>query len=349
MPEAAPSQAAALVKQAPPRDSGASRRSEAPGGELRNARVRRVLWLTMGLNLVVAILKIAYGHWSHALSIRADGFHSLTDASNNIVGLLGVYLAARPPDRDHPYGHAKFEILAAGVVGLSLLAMAYDVVRNAFERALGSGEAPDIDARVFVVLVLTLGVNLWVSSYERRMGERYESSFLLSDATHTRSDVLVTLGVMLTAALVELGYPNLDIAAAFVIAAFIAWAGISVLRHNLAYLADHKAVDDEVVSAIVLRVPGVASTHKIRTRGSPGAIHVDLHIQIARHLDVVTAHQVTHWVIEAIQSGVQGVQDVVVHTEPAAVGQPYNPLPDANAASTERAGPPQSSDEGRSC
>lgn len=293
----------------------------------RNASVRRVLLLTLAANLFVAVGKISYGYFSDALSVRADGFHSLTDASNNLVGMVGVHLASRPADEGHPYGHAKFEILAAGLVGLTLLGMAYDVLRSAFARWVGGAPPPQLDSRVFVVLVVTLLINLFVATYERRMGERLGSPFLLSDAAHTRSDVLVTLGVIVTVALVQLGYGSLDVFAAIVVAGFIAFAGINVLKDNLVYLADGRALDAGVVEQVVLCVPGVASTHKIRTRGAPGAIHVDLHVQIAPHLDVVSAHRVTHWVIEAIKEQIPGVADVLVHTEPARPDQSYNPLP----------------------
>ena len=90
----------------------------------RARAVRRALLVTWFLNLAVAGSKIAYGTLNHALSIRADGFHSLTDSANNLIGLLGITIASRPADPGHPYGHHKFEILAAGVVGISLLAMA---------------------------------------------------------------------------------------------------------------------------------------------------------------------------------------------------------------------------------
>lgn len=288
-----------------------------------------MLLLTLGLNVLVAGAKIGYGHFASVLSVRADGFHSLTDASNNLVGLVGIHLSSRPADEDHPYGHDKLEILAAGIVGLSLLGMAYDVLKSAYERWTSVPVAPEVDAKVFIVLVVTLAVNLFVAGYERRMGEKLASPFLLSDAAHTRSDVLVTLGVMATAALVQLGYPSLDVLMAGLIAVFIAFAGIDVLRRNLKYLADGRAIDSRVVEQAVRAVPGVASTHKIRTRGSPGAIHVDLHIQIAPHLDVVAAHRVTHWVMDAIRREIPGVTDVLVHTEPALPGQAYVPLPPA--------------------
>jgi cation diffusion facilitator family transporter len=290
-------------------------------------KVRRVLWLTLGLNLVVAGAKIAYGHSTGVLSIRADGFHSLTDSVNNLVGLLGVYFASRPADEGHPYGHAKFEVLAAGVVGLSLLGMAYDVLTSAASRLFGGAPPPRLDALAFVVLALTLGINLLVARYEKRQAELLDSPFLASDAAHTSSDVLVTLGVIVTVGLVNAGFGRLDAVMALGIAGFIAWAGVQVLRQNLRYLADAAALEPEAVQAVVVKVAGVASAHKIRTRGAPGDIHVDLHVQVARHLDVVQAHRVTHWVIDAIKLHLPGVTDVVVHTEPAAEGQPHNPLP----------------------
>lgn len=294
---------------------------------LRNRDVRRVVALTFVLNLVVAALKIAYGYWANSLSIRADGFHSLTDSANNVVGLVGVLIASRPADEDHPYGHQKFEILAAGIVGLSLILMAYDVAKSAIVRlASGGVDLPRLDTGAYAVLAVTLFVNLLVAFYEAKRGRELDSAFLTSDAAHTRSDVIVTLGVLFAVVLVKLGYPRLDLLAALVIAVFIAWTGVSVLRQNLAYLADQALLDPAKVDALALDVPGVASTHKIRTRGTPGKLYVDLHIQIAPHLDVVQAHRVTHAVIDAIKAAIPGVADVVVHTEPAYPGQPYKPF-----------------------
>jgi cation diffusion facilitator family transporter len=296
----------------------------------RAAAVRRVIWITLALNLAVAAAKIAYGTAANALSIQADGFHSLTDSANNFVGLFGVWLASRPADEGHPYGHHKFEVIAAGIVGLSLLAMAFEVARGAVERLSGGPAVlPTIDAGAFVVLLSTLAMNLGVARWEHARGRALESPFLLSDATHTRSDVFVTLGVLLTVVFVRSGYTVMDVLSAFAIACFIAWAGIGVLRENLGYLADSVVLDPKKIVEVVCDVPGVASAHKIRTRGMPGSVYVDLHIQIAPHLTVVEGHQVTHWVIDAIRRRFSGVRDVVIHTEPARPEQPYKPLPSA--------------------
>jgi cation diffusion facilitator family transporter len=299
----------------------------------RGRHIRRVLWVTLGLNLAVACAKIAYGYAVNALSIRADGFHSLTDSTNNLVGLIGVALASRPADENHPYGHEKFEVLAAGVVGLSLLGMAADVAHGAYLRFGGEGGPPPvIDQGAFVVLLATLAVNVLVAVWEGRRGAELGSPLLTSDAAHTRSDVLVTVGVLATVAAVDRGHVWADVVAAVGISGFIAWAGLTVLRTNLGYLADTALLEPERIVEVACGVPGVASAHKVRTRGMPGKIYVDLHIQVAPHLTVVDAHQVTHWVIDAIKAGFSGVRDVLVHTEPARPDQPYKPLPARGAS-----------------
>jgi cation diffusion facilitator family transporter len=287
-----------------------------------------VLWVTLGLNLSVAVAKIAYGYTANALSIRADGFHSLTDSSNNLVGLVGVAIASRPADESHPYGHQKFEVIAAGLVGLSLLGMAYDVARGAIARLTGpSAPPPQLDAVAFVVLLATLCVNVGVSLWEHRRGLALKSPMLVSDALHTRSDVLVTLGVIATVVCVRAGMVIADVVAALLVACFIAWAGLGVLRMNLNYLADSAVLDPSEIVDAACEVPGVAGAHKVRTRGMPGRIYVDLHIQVAPHLTVGEAHRVTHWVIDRLKDRFDGVRDVLVHTEPARPDQPYKPLP----------------------
>lgn len=301
-------------------------RTQDDGG--RANAVRRVLLVTLGLNVAVACAKIGYGHAAHVLSIRADGFHSLTDSSNNLIGLVGVGLASRPADDGHPYGHGKFEVIAAGIVGLSLLGMAVDVAYSSFERLTGAFvPAPTIDLGAFAVLLVTLAVNVGVARWEGARGKELHSPMLLSDAAHTRSDVLVTLGVLVTVLVVRLGLPLADVVAAVGVAGFIAWAGIGVLRQNLGYLADSATLDPTEVERVACSVPGVASAHKIRTRGMPGSIYVDLHIQVAPTLTVVDGHRVTHWVIDAIKTEFSGVRDVLVHTEPARPDQPYKALP----------------------
>lgn len=293
----------------------------------RSRAVRRVLVITLTLNGFVAVIKLAYGTVTHALSIQADGFHSLTDGGNNVLGLLGMWWAARPPDAKHPYGHEKVEVLAASVVGASLILMAWGLVNGAVARLGVGARTPELSWGAWLVLGLTLAINLGVSRYEARKAKELSSTFLESDAVHTLSDVLVTLAVAVAVLFIQLGYPWLDPIATCAIAVFILVTGVQVIGRNLGYLIDSAQLDDALVREIVCRVPGVASAHKIRTRGTPSAIRIDLHIQIAPHLNIRHAHEVTHWAIDALKGELRSVQDVVVHTEPALDGASYPELP----------------------
>jgi len=294
----------------------------------RGREIRKVLLVTLALNLVVAGLKVAYGTLTNTLSLRADGFHSLTDGGNNVLGLVGLWWAARPPDEKHPYGHERTEVLAASLIGASLLLVAWEVGRGALERLSHGAAAPQPDIGSVAVLLLTLVVNIGVARYEAQRAKALGSAFLASDASHTASDILVTAGVLCTLAGLHLGLVWLDWVAALVIGVFILVTGVRVLLRNVDYLMDAAQVDERRIHAIACAVPGVAGAHKIRTRGVPGSVRVDLHIQIARHLDVVQAHEVTHWVIEAVKRDIADARDVIVHTEPALPGAPYPALPE---------------------
>src|SRR3954465_2170560 len=118
----------------------------------RAQAIRRVLLVTLVLNVLVAALKLVYGTLSHTLSLRADGFHSLTDGTNNVLGLVGIWWSARPPDDKHPYGHQRTEVIAASAIGAPPLLVAWEVARGAIERIGEPAAAPRPDLGSVVVL-----------------------------------------------------------------------------------------------------------------------------------------------------------------------------------------------------
>jgi cation diffusion facilitator family transporter len=191
--------------------------------ESRYAEVRRVLVFILFTNLAVALAKIIYGQLSGSISILSDGFHSLTDAASNVVALVSVRLAQKPPDANHPYGHRKFETLAAGGIALFLLIVVVEVAQAAFFR-FRSSDAPSITAASFGIMLVTLAVNMLVVRAERRAAYRLSSELLLADARHTQSDVLTSIAVICALAGSSYGYPILDPLAALVIVGFIGHA-----------------------------------------------------------------------------------------------------------------------------
>src|SRR5512143_2454328 len=143
--------------------------------------VRRVLWVTLVLNLAVSAGKVVVGHLSGSLAMIADGYHSLVDGSNNVIGLIVAAFAFAPPDRAHPYGHRKFETAATSLIGIALLSLAWDVTSGALGRVGESAAPPVIGPLNWLVMAATIGVNLLVSWYEGREGRRLKSAFLVAD------------------------------------------------------------------------------------------------------------------------------------------------------------------------
>ena len=278
--------------------------------------VRRVLVATLGLNVVVSVAKIAVGHLSGSVSMVADGYHSLMDGANNVVGLVVTAFAFAPPDEGHPYGHRKFETAASLAIGLLLLSVAYHVLTEALARA-SNPHLPDIGVLNWVVMAVTLGVNFLVSWWEAREGRRLQSPYLLADATHTRSDIYVSLGVMASFAGARAGVGAVDVVVAVGIAAFIAFLAVQILIGAFHTLTDRAVIPAEALAGVVRAVPGVLSWSDIRTRGGPGAVYVDLIARVDGAMPLSAAHDVADAIEDAVRRAHPEVVDVVVHLEPA--------------------------------
>lgn len=273
-----------------------------------------MLWVVLFLNLAVAGSKLATGWLTDSIAMLADGFHSLTDSASNVVGLVAVALAARPPDVTHPYGHRKFETLAALFVG-TLLAVAALEVLEASVRRLLTGGRPVADGRSFVVMGASIAVSLAVSTWERRRGTALDSPVLKADAAHTLSDVYTSAAVVLSLIAARLGVPQLDLPAALVITGVIGFAAWRILRESVAGLADEALVPGSEVRRVALTVPGVRSVHKIRTRGAGGVSHADLHVQVDPSMRIDQAHAIGHEVADRLRAEL-GLDDVLAHVEP---------------------------------
>jgi cation diffusion facilitator family transporter len=291
------------------------------GGRLR--QVARVLIVTLGLNLGVALAKVAYGLWSRSLAVLADGLHSITDASSNVLGLLAIRVAARPPDREHPYGHQKFETFGASVVAMLLFLGCYEIAKQAIGR-FQAPVPPRIGATGFWVMAITMLVNVATTLYERREGRRLGSELLLADSLHTRLDVFVSAAVLLSLGASRVGYPVFDLIIALGICAFLATASFRILRQNLTILADASILDPRQVVEAVRSVDGVTGCHKVRTRGRPHQIFMDLHIQVEAGTDTARSHAIVHSVQDRLRQTFPGLADILIHTEPTESGSGFS-------------------------
>jgi cation diffusion facilitator family transporter len=289
--------------------------------ELTSRGVRRVLWITLGLNVAVCAAKIIVGKLSGSMAMVADGFHSLTDGGNNVAGLVVTGYAYAPPDAGHPYGHRKFETAATLGLALALLSVSYHLISEALSRSAATA-LPEIGPLAWVVMIVTLVVNMFVASYEARQGRKLQSSYLIADSAHTRSDIYVTLGVIASFAGARAGVVWMDGLVSIGIAVFIAYLGVQILIGSFHTLTDRAVIPTETLSPCVLAVPGVIDCREIRTRGGPGSVYVDLIVHVDGSMPLRDAHDVADWIEAALMMQHPEIVDVVVHLEPAGKRMP---------------------------
>jgi cation diffusion facilitator family transporter len=298
------------------RNNGAPERRPARLGG-RPRLIRRVLGGIFVFNVVVATAKLGYGLSSNSVGMSADGLNSLMDAMSNVVEIVGVSIAARPPDRNHPYGHRRYEtVTSLGIVVFMALALE-EILRRAWENYRG-GIPPEVTTTSFVVMLVTLALVLGATMLARTMGRRLGSSILLAEARHLASDVVVSISVIAGLVAVRLGFPHGDLVVALFVAGVIAWAAWSIIRDSALALTDATVVESDEIKRIALSVPGVLGVHNVRTRGSEGVILSDLHIQVDPELHVSVAHEIASQVAAKIEESLHRPADVTVHIEPAA-------------------------------
>ena len=281
----------------------------------RGREVSGVLVRVFFLNLSVAIAKIALGLSTGAISVLSDGYHSLTDTASNVVALVGVQMARRPPDDSHPYGHRKFETMASLAILIFLVLVLVQVLGRAWAR-LWSEEAPAVEPLAFVVMGGTLLVNLAVVRYERGAARTLHSEVLAADAHHTMSDVFTSMTVIAALGGVMLGYPILDPIVAFLVAGFIGYACWEISSDISRILSDAAVVPEDEIRAVVAEVPGILGSHQIRTRGSHDFAFLDLHIWMDGSLPLDEAHRLSHVVKDRLMARFPQIKDAVIHIEP---------------------------------
>ena len=286
--------------------------------------IQRVLWITMGLNLVATAAKLAVGYWTGSLSLIADGFDSVFDSASNVIGLVGIYFAARPADEDHPYGHRKAETMTALVIAMLLFLTTWELVKSAIERLQNpSLIQAEVNVWSFGALFVSILVHVTVVWYELRAGRRLHSDVLVADAMHTRADIFVSLSVVGGLIAVRLGLPLADPIMALVVAGFIAKIGIDIIRESSPTLLDEVVMPAEEMEQVARSVPGVLSCHRVRSRGHETAVYADLHIQVDPSLSTEESHAIAHEVQRRMRERRPDIQDVTIHVEPA--GSDHSP------------------------
>ena len=272
----------------------------------------------MGLlvaNIAVVIIKFVVGWSTGSLAVFGDAIHSSVDALNNILGLAVMRVAAKGPDDDHPYGHAKFESLGALLIVVFLSVTIFELMKGAIARLSHPAEPLQVDALQAGLLVFTLLVNIWVTWYETGAGRRLKSELLLADAAHTRVDVIITIAVIAGLGLSRMGHLWADSVLAIVVSLLIARVGFQIIRRSMPTLVDERALDGGEIQRVAEDVPGVKSAYHIRSRTAAAIRFAELTIAVDGKENVAAAHEIADNVEDRLRRNLD-VHEVVVHIEP---------------------------------
>ena len=249
----------------------------------------------MACNILLCIGKLLAGTLFGSIAIMADALNNLSDASSNVVSLIGFRLAAKAPDAEHPYGHARYEYLAGLVVSVTILAIGLSLLKESALKVLHP--TPVAFSWLSIgVLAASILVKLWLSGFNRTVGKKINSETLMATAADSRNDVLTTGAVLLSTILCSLtGYGIIDGMMGVGVAAFILWSGWGLVMDTLSPLLGESPSPElvEHIERTVMSYPGVLGVHDLMVHDyGPGHQFASLHVEFPAETDPLTAHDV---------------------------------------------------------
>lgn len=288
---------------------------------LRYRSIRSVLLVVLALDFVMAVAKGLYGYLSGSLGMVSDGLHSALHASGGIIGLIGVSLAARPPDSDHPYGYERYEPLASMGIAAFMLVAFWKILESAWARLHASG-VPRVDAGSFAVMGSALLLTILLASWERTRAHKLGSTVLRADAARIWADVLVSASVLAGLVAARLGFPRIDTLVSVLVAGAIGWSAWGIVRGASRILTDATVGDVEKICAVARSVGGVIDCHKVRARGVSGMVRVDLHVTVDPQMTMAKGHEIAEEVERRVRARIGDVAEVLVHVGAATLHKP---------------------------
>ena len=249
----------------------------------------------MACNILLCIGKLLASTLFGSIAIMADALNNLSDASSNVVSLIGFRLAAKAPDAEHPYGHARYEYLAGLVVSVTILAIGLSLLKESALKVLHP--TPVAFSWLSIgVLAASILVKLWLSGFNRAVGKKINSETLMATAADSRNDVLTTGAVLLSTILCSLtGYGIIDGIMGVGVAAFILWSGWGLVMDTLSPLLGESPSPElvEHIERTVMSYPGVLGVHDLMVHDyGPGHQFASLHVEFPAETDPLTAHDV---------------------------------------------------------
>jgi len=278
----------------------------------RAGKIKLIFWVTLALNLAVAGGKLIFAAMTDSLSLFSDGVHSLMDGGSNIIALIAIKIAERPPDEDHPYGHRKFETLGAMAISGLLCLASWEILQSGWERLTHPVELPQVRWIAVGGLVFMIVLNVAITSYERTWGKKLQSELLLADAQHTLSDALASILALVALLSALMKWFWVDTLAALVIVGLILRAAYRIVKDSVLTLSDAQRLDPVPIQKLAEEVDGVENCHMVRSHGASQDVRVDLHIVVSPDITAQQAFEIENEVIRRVKTAYPEVSEVTV-------------------------------------
>lgn len=277
----------------------------------------------ISLNVVLCVAKALVGILSGSVSIVADALNNLSDASSNIVSVLGFKLASKPADPEHPYGHGRFEYLSGLVVAVLVLMIGVELVKSSIDKVLNPSPV-EFSLALVAVLAGSMAVKLWMAHLNRVLGERIKSETLLATAQDSKNDVIATGAVLACAIIAYVADVELDAWVGLAVGLYIGWSGVELIRDTVSPLLG-QAPDPELVAHIrskIMSYPGVLGTHDLMVHDyGPGRQFASAHVEMAAETDPMESHDTLDNIEQAFKDD-DGLI-VTLHYDPIVTNDPH--------------------------
>ena len=282
---------------------------------------KRVSFVTIIGNVALSVLKLIAGIWAHSSAMISDAIHSASDVFSTIIVIIGIKLASKEPDKEHPYGHERIECVAAIVLAMILFITGFGIGIDALETILegnyDSIQVPGMLALVAaIVSIISKEAMYW---YTRYHAKRIDSGALMADAWHHRSDALSSIGALIGIGGAMMGFPVMDSVASLVIFAFVVKAAYDIFMDAIDKMVD-KSCDDETEQQIfdcVMKNKDVIGIDMLQTRIFGNKIYVDVEILVNGTYTLQRAHEIAEDVHDDIEENFPKVKHIMVHVNPA--------------------------------
>lgn len=276
------------------------------------------LWLIIILiaNIVVAIIKMIIGYLTKSTSVIADSYHSLSDGTSNVIGLIGIHFSSKENDECHPYGHGKYEVLACLFIAAMLFITSLNIIKNSILKLINP-VVLDISTISILIFISTLIINIIVAITEYKKGVKLDSKILITDSMHTRSDIFISLGIVISLILIKLGLPSfIDQIVSIIVSFVIMYTAYEIYRDNSKIILDSAALNKEDIKEVILSFKEIDDVDNIRSRNNINEINIDLDIRVDNKLSTAETHNLVHNIEKELKNKLDTSIRLVAHIEP---------------------------------